>query len=263
MAEVYVRQTLNRGKFVSDYLKFANVADKVKGRKVLVKPNLVSLEPYPTTTHPETLRAILLNLCEITDVVVADGPAFDSKADLSRHELASICRSFGIDLVDITDLQMKTVAAISGFKFVVSEYVLSFDYIISLPVLKSHCVCGITGALKNHYGFLSKDEKRAYHFDKPDKLHEVIAELSRLRKADVYIVDAVETLVNAQERRHGGKVKKLGFMAAGCDPVSLDSWGFNLLKTVDKRLRKTGEIAHLKHAIRLGVGEAEVRIQNF
>ena len=33
-----------------------------KGKKVFVKPNIVSFERYPTTTHPDVLREVLSNL---------------------------------------------------------------------------------------------------------------------------------------------------------------------------------------------------------
>lgn len=48
----------------------------VKNKRVLVKPNLVSLEKYPTTTDPEVLDSVIeaLRGC---DIMVADGPSTD------------------------------------------------------------------------------------------------------------------------------------------------------------------------------------------
>ena len=52
------------------------VIRRAKKGKILVKPNIVSCEPYPTTTDPSVLNAVL-NSLEDSDVTVADGPAPD------------------------------------------------------------------------------------------------------------------------------------------------------------------------------------------
>jgi uncharacterized protein (DUF362 family) len=46
-------------------------------KRIFVKPNIVSSEPYPTTTHPEVLEA-LLSWLSSREIVVGDGPAVDA-----------------------------------------------------------------------------------------------------------------------------------------------------------------------------------------
>lgn len=269
MSDVYFERTEDRAGFVDKYVRIADFAGIVKGKSVLVKPNIVSFEPYPTTTHPETLQAVLKHLKgNACKTVVADGPACDCKTDLKLHLLGQICDSLNVDFVNLSTIAMKNVWTKSGFDLEVSSLVFDFDFIISLPVLKSHYVCGLTGALKNQYGILSSREKRDLHFAGTKDLHKAIAELSRIRKPDFYIVDAVETLIGAQEIRHGGKIEKLGYVFAGTDPVSLDSFGFELLKNVERRLHRVfrkcvpQQIKHIKYAIDFGVGEPEFVLHN-
>ncbi len=61
-----------------------------------------------------------------------------------------------------------------------------------------------------------------------------IAEINAVAKPDLFIVDAVQTLIDAQELRHGGKLKDLGYMLGGTDPVSLDSFGFRLFRGLNR-----------------------------
>ena len=61
MSTVYYSETCNREHFVGQILEvFA--APLQKAEKVFVKPNIVSYEPYPTTTHPEVLEVVLKRL---------------------------------------------------------------------------------------------------------------------------------------------------------------------------------------------------------
>ncbi|MHC1585657.1 MAG: DUF362 domain-containing protein, partial [Candidatus Syntropharchaeia archaeon] len=167
--------------------------------KVLVKPNIVSFEPYPTTTHPEVLRTSLECLSD-KDVVVADGPAPDagsSKKILKNHPLKKVCDEFGIPLVNIYEEEMVKIKTVRGFELKLSKLPFQFDFILSLPVLKSHKVTDITGALKNQFGFLSKKERILFHTKigkrRAKDIHRGIAELNTIVLPDLFIVDAVYT----------------------------------------------------------------------
>jgi uncharacterized protein (DUF362 family) len=76
MANVYFSETKDRRDFTIKVLDvFKESLEKAK--KIFVKPNIVSYEGYPTTTHPDVLDAVLSRLVD-SDVVVGDGPAVDA-----------------------------------------------------------------------------------------------------------------------------------------------------------------------------------------
>jgi uncharacterized protein (DUF362 family) len=167
-------------------------------------------------------------------------------------------------------------------KLSVSNVAMECDYMISLPVMKSHCLkyVGITGALKNNFGILGRRDRILLHANtlpvraarkllgnKSEKLMRkvmrdkidinlAIAELNVIRKPDLFIVDVVDTLIKANELRHGGKEAHVGVMLAGKDPVALDCLGLELLKKVDPKLEKKNpdDIPAIKYALKLGVG---------
>ncbi len=75
-------------------------------------------------------------------------------------------------------------------------------------------------------------------------------------------MDGVQTIINTNELRHGGKLRAMGYMLAGDDPVSLDALGLELLGKVEPRLRRKRikDVLHLRYAAELGVGTLKYEI---
>ncbi len=204
---IYLRETQNREKFVNDVLVLEINKQIQNIKKVLIKPNIVSQESYPSTTHPLVLKTCLAYFRDHKkDVVVADGPApdaGDSKKLLDNHELKRICDSFNVPLLDLIKSEMKTIE-IEDFVLELSSIPFQYDFILSLPVLKSHSICQFTGALKNQFGLLSRRSRIKLHRGGRD-VDRVIALINTVIKPNFYIMDAVETLINTNELRHGGE----------------------------------------------------------
>ena len=228
-----------------------------RNHSVLIKPNIVSHERYPTTTHPAVVEACLEYLTgRGLRLAVGDGPAVDagkSAQILERHPLKEVCRRFGVPLIDVLERKMVRRKP-RGMTLELSEAAFEYDFILSLPVLKSHAICALTGALKNQFGFLSRKERVKLHTVK--NIHKGIAALNLIVTPGFFVVDAVETLTRANEVRHGGRKASLGYMLAGTDPVSLDVAGLEILQTVEPRLagKTPDDIPHLRYAIEIGVG---------
>lgn len=263
MSIVYLAQGENRVGFIQRAFAEAGIREKATGKRVLLKPNIVSHEPYPTTTHPETVETCIRLLLPVArEIIVADGSApdaGDTASIIRRHPLRPVCDRLG---VTITDLFARGTTRVKAHHLELEVPSMAFEcnFIMSLPVLKSHSVCNLTGALKNHIGFLSPAEKSQLHWG--GDVHQTIAELHQVIKADFYVVDAIETLIITNEVRHGGRKTRLGYMLAGTDPVSLDVAGLELLRGVEPRLRNKlfNDIQHIRHSISLGVGSPDYRL---
>ncbi len=262
-SRIYIRRTDDRPAFVTKV--FEIFKDEIRGKKILLKPNIVSHEPYPTTTHPEVLGT-LLDLLQSEDVTCGDAPAADllrpGKA-LKNHELTALCRNRGIEMLNLYDHPMPKQESPRGFSIKFSTVPRNYDYVISLPVLKSHINVRMTGALKNQFGYLARSERTRLHMRGPASLEQAIAELNVMCPANLFIVDAVITLSGANEMRHRGKPTHLGYMLAGLDPVALDAFGLTLLKKTDPRLKglSSEDIKYLRLAHEFGVGRFEYEIE--
>lgn len=263
---IYLAETEDRTAFVNGIMgRFrANFTEPQKPR-VLVKPNIVSREQYPTTTHPQVLASVLDFLLDCgCKVVVADGPAVDagdSDRIISSHPLAEVCSQRGIELQNLHKHGFSKIRARS-MNLEVSNLPFDCDYIVSLPVLKPHQHCRMTGALKNQFGFLRNRERIMMHA-RLKSLNKGIAEVNSVVKPKLFIMDAIETYEHANERRHGGTGVRLGYMLAGEDPVAMDSLGLELLKRVDTSLAdvRPEDVAYIAYASRLGLGSIEYKVE--
>jgi len=246
------------GKFRADFI------EPPKSR-VLVKPNIVSREQYPTTTHPQVLASVLDFLLDCgSQVVVADGPAVDagdSDRIISSHPLAEVCSHRGIKLQNLHKHGFKKIRA-QSMSLEISTLSFDCDYIVSLPVLKPHQHCYMTGALKNQFGFLRNRERIMMHA-KLKSLNKGLAEVNSVVKPSLFIMDAIETYEHANERRHGGTGVRLGYMLASKDPVALDCLGLELLQRVETGLAdiRPENVACIAHAFRLGLGSIEYKVE--
>ncbi len=256
MSTIYFSRTGNRKEFTTKTLQIYSDHFQ-KAKKIFLKPNIVSYEPYPTTTHPEILETILKQLSN-HEITVGDAPAIDagrSNKIIAKSALKQVCDNHSVKLVNLYSEKMQKVKSPRGYKISISTLPLTSDFTISLPVLKTHFMVGLSGALKNQFGYLSKKDRLLMHA-KIKNLNKGIAEVNAAAPTNLFIVDAVETMIKAQECRHGGCTTKLGYMLAGTDPVALDHFGLQLLQEVESRFEESKQkaIRYIEYAEKIGVG---------
>ena len=259
-SEILAAKTGNSKGFARKVMK--KFAGNFREKKVFVKPNIVSSEGYPTTTHPDVLKEVIESLLSMRcEVVVGDGPAVDagnSDEIIRNHPLYEVCASCGVELVNLHKKGFRKVKTQSGFSIRVSEVPMECEKIISLPVIKSHKWTVITGCLKNQFGFFQNRERIMVHAGLKN-MHRAIAEVNTMLGPDLCIADMVESYRKNNEKRHGGIGIKPGYMLAGRDAVALDCKGFEILKGFDRDLKaeSCSDIKHIKYACELGVGKTE------
>jgi len=261
---VYSSKNCSREHFVGKILEIYRSSLK-KAKKIFVKPNIVSYEAYPTTTHPEVLEALLKGLSG-HEVLVGDAPAIDagrSNKILLKSPLRKVCDDQGVGLVNLYSEKMKTVESPRGYKVRVSTLPLSCDFVISIPVLKVHGMVGLSGALKNQFGYLSRQDRLLMHC-KVKNINKGIAEVNTAVPTNLFIVDAIETMIKAQECRHGGCPAQLNTMIAGTDPVSLDVFGLQLLRQLEPEFedRKHEAMRYMEYAEAYGLGIKDFEVKS-
>ncbi|MGZ4908950.1 MAG: DUF362 domain-containing protein, partial [Halobacteriota archaeon] len=236
-----------------------------------IKPNLVSDEPYPTTTDPVVLDAVLTFLSSYhVAVAVGDGPAYDyswrgeAGAISPTHPLRRVCDDHSVEWINLNQRAHVKQRLAHGVELSLSTVPHSYDVCIALPVLKRHITCTITGAVKNQFGLLDIRERGTLHRASAD-LDRSIAAIATTERCQLYILDAVKTLLHAEERRHGGQEALLGYMLASADPVALDCAGFTLLKRRDRSLERLDvrDVTHLSYAAEYGAGNMDYELVDF
>jgi uncharacterized protein (DUF362 family) len=126
------------------------------GRRIVVKPNMVSVTKPLSATHAEALDAVLNFICERTDckITVAEGCAnADSIKGFETYGLAGVAKRYGAKLVDLNLDQTVEVEVVDRdlrpmtLRF--ARTLAESDYRISLTPMKTHDAVIITLSLKN------------------------------------------------------------------------------------------------------------------
>jgi uncharacterized protein (DUF362 family) len=262
MSTIYFTKNLDRKRFVASVIsKFRN---DIKG-KVLIKVNLVSYNPYPTTTHPEMIEAVYEQIkTTASEIICGDAHSLDLSAKkIKNHSIIKKCEELGIPFVNFYNHPFKKVKTPRSFKLKVSEIPYQQDYIISLPILKDHFIVKLTNALKDKFGYLAKSERLKMHTKIKD-INKGIAELNTILISNLIICDALKVMVQAQEFRHGGKEKDLGYIFAGTDPIALDYYGYEILYPISIKLKEVDDpqkVKYIQYALDYGVGSKDYIVE--
>jgi uncharacterized protein (DUF362 family)/Pyruvate/2-oxoacid:ferredoxin oxidoreductase delta subunit len=172
---------------------------ELRAKSVLIKPNVLrASEPGEgIVTHPAVLRAVVekVETMHPASIVVGDNSGLigygANEESFKRTGLMEAAKGYYQNIgndskkVEFNPDFMSTVS--------VSRIVLDADIIISLPKFKTHGLTVITGAIKNSYGFLPGAQKARLHraAASPERFHEMLVDVFRLRVPDLFLVDAV------------------------------------------------------------------------
>lgn len=120
-----------------------------------------------------------------------------------------------------------------------NEVLLNADLLINVPKLKTHNFVGVTCAMKNIFGSISKPRKYTYH----DNIMNVIVGANKIVKSDIILVDGLIV--------RGSCPKKLGVIMAGDNPLSTDFVAAKIMSFNPKK------VPYLKLAAKEKIGETK------
>ena len=168
-------------------------------KKVVIKPNVLRMSTAEEhiVTNPSLLRAVVEKVEEMSpaEIVVGDNPGLfsygDNENSFEKTGLMDAAKGYYRNLGNAT----QNLAFNPDFmpEVGISKEILDADIIISLPKFKTHGLTVMTGAIKNSYGILPGAQKARLHriAGTPERFHDVIVEVFRLRVPDLFIMDAV------------------------------------------------------------------------
>jgi uncharacterized protein (DUF362 family) len=200
----------------------------VKGKRVLLKPNLVE---FASTTAINTHVAVIAAAVELfrslgaAEVRIGEGPGH-RRDTIALAEEAEYRRDIEKFDALFTDLNRDDVSPLRGFADLPEIYlpntVLEADLIVSLAKMKTHHWAGATLAMKNFFGLVPGS---IYGWPK-NQLHQVgidrsIAELNRLLPRSFAIVDGIVGMEGNGPIQ--GVPKQGGVLVMGADLVSVDA----------------------------------------
>jgi uncharacterized protein (DUF362 family) len=219
-------------------------------KNVWIKPNLCYYWNASTgeTTDGRVVCAVIKyvrkkigNDVKIT-VAEADASAMRTKYAFSILGYDDLCQRNSADLKNLSEgnIVEKTVkVAGADITLPFNEDVLNADLVINVPKLKTHNFIGVTCALKNIFGAISKPRKYSYH----SNIVNVIVAANKILPSDLVVVDGLIV--------RGSVPKKLGVIMAGDDVLSTDFVAARAMSFNPKK------VPYLSLASKEKIGEAD------
>lgn len=234
-------------------LKEAGLEEQIPAKdcRIGIKPNLVAPTEasWGATTHPEVVEGILIYLKErgFTNLVMLEGSWVGDKT----QDAVEVCgyqelsERYGVPFLDMQKDSWSEVDC-GGCRLRICDEALRLDFLINVPVMKGHCQTKMTCALKNMKGLIPNIEKRHFH---SMGLHKPIAHLALGCRQDFIVVD---NICGDWDFEDGGNPVVMNRIAAGCDPVLVDTW-------VCKEMGyEVSEVPYIGLASRIGAGSMDL-----
>jgi len=202
---------------------------EISGKKVLIKPNVLraSAAAEHIVTNPALLRAVVEKIEELSpaQIIVGDNPGVfhygDNENCFLKTGLMEAAKGYYRNLGN----SPRNMAFNPDYmaEVAVSEEFLDADIVISLPKFKTHGLTVMTGAIKNSYGILPGAQKARLHqlAGTPERFHDVIVDVFRLRPPDLFIVDAIVGMEGNGPA--SPELREIGLILAADNGVAMDS----------------------------------------
>jgi uncharacterized protein (DUF362 family) len=203
----------------------------VKGRSILLKPNLVEFEPGSSiNTHPMLVHAAYeaFRAMGAASVLIAEGPGH-RRNTLDLAEAAGYFQTvpdFENRFVDLNLDEVTRVRPTAQFSRIKKLYLpnsaLGADLLVSMAKMKTHHWVGATLSMKNLFGVVPGGiygwPKNVLHWA---GIQESIADLHAAFPRHFAIVDGIVGMEGNGPIQ--GTPKKAGVLVAGRDPVAVDA----------------------------------------
>ncbi len=239
--------------------------NQVKGHDVLIKPNFNTADPFPGSTHNDTLVNLILHLKEMgaKSITIGErsGPP-DTSGVLEEKGIYGLCKKLDVKLINFEDLQAKDWVKIkpeqSNWRngFDVAKPVLDSKCIVSTCCLKTHGYGGVFSiSLKLSVGIAHKRNMTELH-SSFRSMRKMIAEINQVYQPSLILLDAIEAFVDGGPMT--GTRRRADVIIAGTDRIAIDAVGLSILKELgsnkDIMGTKIFEQEQIARAVELGLG---------
>jgi uncharacterized protein (DUF362 family) len=270
LSEVFLIKTSDRKNGIHTLMDEFNL-NEFLGKSVALKANFNSNDPFPASTHIDTLEYIIMNLKEwgIKEVVLAErsgmGNTHQILEDLGVFELSE---KLDFKVIILDEEPKESWIKISNSDnhwlrgFYIPKLFLNSNKVVQTCCLKTHRFGGhFTLSLKNSVGIVAKRVPGGL-YDYMAELHlspyqrKMIAEINNYYKVDLIVLDAIKAFINKGPEK--GDTIEPNLMLASKDRVAIDAVGIAILRSngTTKKVMKGRifELDQIRTATKLGIG---------
>ena len=245
--------------------------NEYSGKSVALKANFNSADPFPASTHLDTLEGLVKGFkgAGVTDIILAERSGMgDTRRVLELMGVFDLSEKLGFRVVVLDEedkdrwmkISRKGTHWVRGFY--ISKIFLEADKVVQTCCLKTHRFGGhFTLSLKNSVGIIAKKVPRGL-YDYMWELHAspyqrlMIAEVNKFYNVDLVVMDAIKAFVNKGPDR--GDLVKPNLLLASKDRVAIDAVGIAILRSYGSTKNvmegRIFELDQIRRAAELGVG---------
>ncbi len=226
--------------------------------RVFIKPNIVfwtKKVAFPkwgaiTTTRMVQDMVVLLKERGIDDITIGEGIVTKKTKDIETPAHAfetlgynELKRRYGVKSINVFERPFEEVDLGEGVVLNFNSDILHSDFVIDIPVMKTHNQAKVSLGIKNLKGTVDLESRKKCHSADPEKdLNFMIARLADKMPPMFVLLDGIYT--NERGPSFDGRMKRSNLLVASADVLSADMVGAKVLG------HEPADIPHLVHAAR-------------
>ncbi|MDZ7699778.1 MAG: DUF362 domain-containing protein [Deltaproteobacteria bacterium] len=224
--------------------------------KVFIKPNVVfwtRFASFPkwgviTTSRVIEDMVVLLKERGVQKIVIGEGIVLNDPKDTESapHAFESLGyyrlkARYGVDVIDVHNRPFKKVQLDDGISLDVNGDFLDSDFLVDIPVMKTHAQTVVSLGIKNIKGTLNVNSRKKCHSADPEKdLNYHVAKFIEMIPPCFTMLDGIYT--NERGPGFDGKMRRSNILVGSSDMFSADKVGARILGF------DASEVPHLVHA---------------
>ena len=234
----------------------------IKGKSVLIKPNIVNRYPSPSNTNPLVIKHLIkiLHECGVSKIFVGDMSAIFALPTKKNAMKSGIWEAISEEDMTFVSFEKYGWAEVDipygrfVKKAIVSEFIYNVDRVINVPVIKTHSYANYTISLKNFIGAIHPQQRP--YFIAPDFWDEVIAELNVAYTPHLNILDGTKIFIKGGPTK--GAVATPNLIIITGNRIAADVVGLSVIRAFGgwEKLKTMNiwEQRQIKRAIELSLG---------
>jgi len=269
-SEVFILKTTDRATGVPAVLKNFDLSD-YSSKAVALKANFNSADPFPASTHIDTLKGLVQELksAGVSDITLAERSGMgETQKVLEQMGVLNLSRELDFKTVVLDNVAKEDWIKIDRGDthwlkgFYMSKVFHDADKVVQTCCLKTHRFGGhFTLSMKNSVGLVAKRVPGGM-YDYMWELHgspfqlQMIAEVNNYYKLDFVLMDGIKAFITGGPE--SGTLVEPNVLLASHDRVALDAVGVAILKLYGAKGKVSEadifEQDQLKRAAELGFG---------
>lgn len=239
-----------------------------KGDTILLKPNYNTADPFPGSSDPNFIKAVIEILYEAgaEKVIVGERSAYlDTRKVSERAGIMKACKEVGAEVKIFGRNGWTVIFDVKGWRRVkvpggqylrkvsLAREAFEVKKIVYVPLIKTHHSADFTGSIKLSMGLVKPFfDQITFHIR---HLRQKLAELCLVVKPDLIIMDARKVFVTGGPAK--GELRTPNLIMASGNQVAIDVEGVKILQSYAGNSledKNVWDLIQIKHAVELGQG---------